>query len=428
VRRCRVEVTAGPDSGLVREFDTPVIRIGARSDVDLMLADRKVSGIHVEILLDEGGYRLRDLESTNGTFIKGLRVRDLYLAPNTRFTVGQTELKFVPLATSVEVSLWPDDRYQHMVGVSVPMRRLFAAIERCAARDVTVLITGETGTGKELVAESVHRASPRAAAPLVVLDCSAMPASLFENELFGHEKGAFTDAHSTAPGAFERAQGGTLFLDEIGELPLALQPKLLRAVESKTVRRIGGSDPITCDVRLIAATNRDLAVEVNRGRFRDDLFYRFAVARLEVPPLRERKDDIPALVEHFLDELPGGRAVDLGDDFSATLAEHHWPGNVRELRNAVERAVLLPRFPDDLAFSLGLPGAAATGGSGWPPIDIEVPFKVAKKRFLDVFERRYMQSLMEHHSWNISAAARATGVDRMSIYKLLERLGLERPK
>ncbi len=418
VRRSRIEVVAGPDAGLVKEFDTPTIRVGARAGVDLLLSDSKVSGFHLEILVDEDGYRLRDLLSTNGTYIKGLRVRDVYLAPRTRFKIGLSELRFVPLTSAREIALWPDDNYQQLIGRSVVMRRLFATIERISASDATVLITGETGTGKELVADAIHQVSPRAQGPFVVLDCSAIPASLFENELFGHEKGAFTGAERTRPGAFERAHGGTLFLDEIGELPPAMQPKLLRAVESRAIRRVGGSETINCDVRLLAATNRNLAVEVNRGGFRDDLYYRIAVACVDLTPLRERKQDIPILVDHFLDQLPGGRDVDLGPDFVAELEAHHWPGNVRELRNAVERAVLLPNFPEPPP----APPAAFAN------IDVDVPFKLAKKQFVDGFERCYVGTLMERCNWNISAAARAAGVDRMSIYKLINRLGISNPK
>ena len=411
-------MVAGPDVGLVAEFDTQTISIGARDGVDMLLSDSKVSGFHVEIRVDKDGYRLRDLLSTNGTFIKGLRVRDVYLAPRTRFKIGMSELRFVPLTSAREISLWPDDNYQQLIGGSVVMRRLFTTLEQIGPSAATVLISGETGTGKELVADAIHQVSARRAGPFVVLDCSAIPANLFENELFGHEKGAFTGAERAQPGAFERAHGGTLFLDEIGELPLAMQPKLLRAVESRTIRKIGGGETTSCDVRLIAATNRDLAVEVNRGSFRDDLYYRIAVACVELAPLRERKRDIPLLVDHFLDQLPGGHEVDLGPDFVAELSAHNWPGNVRELRNAVERAVLLPEFPEPL------PAPAAA----FADIDVDVPFKLAKKRFVDGFERCYLQTLMERCNWNISAAARAAGVDRMSIYKLLDRLGISNPK
>jgi transcriptional regulator with GAF, ATPase, and Fis domain len=424
IRLCRVEVTAGPDAGLTKDFESTTIRIGSRRANDVVLTDRRISGMHVEIRLTKDGYRLRDLESTNGTFVSGVRVNDAYLKPGALIGLGKTTLRFVPLAQSVEVPLHARGQLGQMVGQSPEMRRLFAQIERLAAGSTTVLVTGETGTGKELVAEAVHEASPRAGGPFVVFDCSSVAGNLFEDALFGHERGAFTGADAARAGAFERAHGGTLFLDEIGELPLALQPKLLRVLESKQVQRIGGGKPIACDVRFVAATNRDLALEINRSAFREDLYYRLAVAELHVPPLRERREDIRTLIEHFRSRMPGAVAAEIPADVVSQMLEHAWPGNVRELRNAVERAVLLPQHPLRLeprgATSPEDPGLGAA-------IDVEVPFKVAKQQFVDEFDRRFMTALLEKHDWNITAAARATGVDRVSIYKLLERLSLRRP-
>src|SRR5688572_15697015 len=267
VRVCRFEIVAGPDTGRVSELALPQIRIG-RSGTDLVVTDRAVSGVHAEITLTETGYRLRDLESSNGTFVNGVRVRDAFLQPGDRVSVGRSTFQFVPLSGSAALPLWQESRYVNMVGGSLPMRRLFELIEQVAASEVSVLVNGETGSGKELVAEAIHERSHRARRPFVVLDCGAVPPNLLEDQLFGHERGAFTGATGTRPGVFEAASGGTLFLDELGELPLDLQPKLLRAVETGTVRRLGGQTVIKCDVRLVAATNRDLPVEVNRGRFR----------------------------------------------------------------------------------------------------------------------------------------------------------------
>src|SRR4051812_46551625 len=300
LRRCRVEVVTGADAGLVRDIETSVIRIGARRGNDVQLTDSKVSGLHCEIRLDDRGYRLRDLDSTNGTYVSQLRINDIYIQPGTQIALGGTRLKFEPLGESVEVELSDRDRFGSMIGRSVKMRELFARLEKLAASDATVLITGETGTGKELVAESLHDLSPRKDGPFMVLDCGSIPPNLIESELFGHERGAFTGATSSYVGAFERADKGTLFLDEIGELPLAMQPKLLRVLEAHEVRRIGSTTIPSVDIRVVGAPNRDLGVEVNRGRFREDLFYRLAVARVHVPPLRERKDDIPLLIEHIL--------------------------------------------------------------------------------------------------------------------------------
>ncbi len=462
VRRCRLQVLSGPDAGEPKDYETSVLRIGARRGCDLELSDTKVSGLHCEIRLDERGYRLRDMESTNGTWVGGYRVQDLYINPGTVIHVGASRIRFEPLGDGVEMTLSAQDRFGGLVGRSVKMREMFARLERIAVTDATVLVTGDTGTGKELVAEALHESSPRAAGPFVVLDCGAIPPNLVESELFGHERGAFTGASSTYVGAFERADKGTVFLDEIGELPLDLQPKLLRVLERKEVRRIGGSKTITVDIRVVAATNRDLGVEVNKSRFREDLYYRLAVARVHVPPLRERRDDIPLLVEHFLATLPNGDKTKLRPETLELMKKHEWPGNVRELRNVIERAVLLSEAPGSehalrrsylpgsgniktpgaqVAGATTLPALNASPGSGPPPavpmappppltvqIDTTIPFKLAKQDLVEEFERRYIRALLEEHGGNISAAARAAGIDRMSIHKILHRLGLDNPR
>ena len=292
-----------------------------------------------------------------------------------------------------------------LVGRSVAMRRLHELVERVAVSESTVLVTGETGTGKELVAEAIHARSARAAGPFVVLDCGALPAQLVEDELFGHEAGAFTGATSTRVGLFEAARGGTLFLDEIGELPPELQPRLLRVVETRCIRRIGGLQAIPCDVRLIAATHRDLTAELGRGGFRADLYFRLAVARVHVPPLRERIDDLDLLIRHFVGERP------VAAEFRAWAARHDWPGNVRELRAALEQTVTLCR-------PVQPPPAAAL------EIDVSLPFKEVKRRVVDELERRYITALLDAHGGNVSAAARAADLDRMTIYKMLQRAGL----
>jgi transcriptional regulator with GAF, ATPase, and Fis domain len=461
VRKCRLQVLSGPDAGEPKDYETSVLRIGARRGCDLELSDTKVSGLHCEIRLDERGYRLRDMESTNGTWVGGYRVQDLYINPGTVSHVGASRIRFEPLGDGVELQLSAQDRFGGLVGRSVKMREMFARLERIAVTDATVLVTGDTGTGKELVAEALHESSPRAAGPFVVLDCGAIPPNLVESELFGHERGAFTGASSTYVGAFERADKGTVFLDEIGELPLDLQPKLLRVLERKEVRRIGGSKTINVDIRVVAATNRDLGVEVNKGRFREDLYYRLAVARVHVPPLRERRDDIPLLVEHFLATLPNGDKTKLRPETLELMKKHEWPGNVRELRNVIERAVLLSEAPGSehalrrsympgtrtpgaqTAGATTLPAVNALSGGGPPPpqpgpieppaplhvqIDTSIPFKLAKQDLVEEFERRYIRALLEEHGGNISAAARAAGIDRMSIHKILHRLGLDNPR
>ncbi len=443
LRRCRVEVVSGADAGLVRDIEASVIRIGARRGNDVQLTDSKVSGLHCEIRLDDRGYRLRDLDSTNGTFVSGLRINDVYIQPGTQIAIGGTRMKFEPLGDSVEVELSDTDRFGSMIGRSVKMRELFARLEKLAKSDATVLVTGETGAGKELVAEALHDHSPRKDGPFVVLDCGSIPPNLIESELFGHERGAFTGATSSYAGAFERAHRGTVFLDEIGELPLAMQPKLLRVLERKEVRRVGGSNTIEVDLRIVAATNRDLGVEVNRGRFREDLYYRLAVARVHVPPLRERKDDLPLLIEHILETTPGGESASIAQETIDLMMKHDWPGNVRELRNVIERAVLLAESPDSEDSLRRAPASApkqepsitvtpsqtatSSEASMTVPVDVSVPFKNAKQTVISEFEKRYISRLLAQHDGNISAAARAAGIDRMSIHKMLHRLGLANP-
>ncbi|MFN0248993.1 MAG: sigma 54-interacting transcriptional regulator [Kofleriaceae bacterium] len=444
LRRCRVEVVSGADAGLVRDIEASVIRIGARRGNDVQLTDSKVSGLHCEIRLDDRGYRLRDLDSTNGTFVSGLRINDVYIQPGTQIAIGGTRMKFEPLGDSVEVELSDTDRFGSMIGRSVKMRELFARLEKLAKSDATVLVTGETGAGKELVAEALHDHSPRKDGPFVVLDCGSIPPNLIESELFGHERGAFTGATSSYAGAFERAHRGTVFLDEIGELPLGMQPKLLRVLERKEVRRVGGTATVEVDLRIVAATNRDLGVEVNRGRFREDLYYRLAVARVHVPPLRERKDDLPLLIEHILETTPGGETASIAQETIDLMMKHDWPGNVRELRNVIERAVLLAEAPDsedalrrtpqqsapkqDSSITV-TPSQTATSAeaSMTVPVDVTVPFKNAKQNVISEFEKRYISRLLAQHDGNISAAARAAGIDRMSIHKMLHRLGLANP-
>ncbi len=443
LRRVRVEVVSGADAGLIRDIEASVIRIGARRGNDVQLSDSKVSGLHCEIRLDDRGYRLRDLDSTNGTYVSSLRINDVYIQPGAQIALGGTRLKFDPLGDSVEIELSDTDRFGSMIGRSVKMREMFARLEKLAKSDTTVLVTGETGVGKELVAEALHDQSPRNKGAFVVLDCGSIPPNLIESELFGHERGAFTGATSSYAGAFERAHGGTVFLDEIGELPLAMQPKLLRVLERKEVRRVGGSKTIEVDLRVVAATNRDLGVEVNRGRFREDLYYRLAVARVHVPPLRERKDDLPLLIEHILATTPGGELASIAQETIDLMMKHDWPGNVRELRNVIERAVLLAETPENEDSLRRTPASAprsepsisvtpsqtatSADGSMTVPVDVTKPFKNAKQDVISEFERRYISRLLAQHDGNISAAARAAGIDRMSIHKMLHRLGLANP-
>jgi two-component system, NtrC family, response regulator GlrR len=388
-------------------------RVGAKPLADVVLKDPKVSGLHCEFTVADS-LRVRDLGSKNGTFVGGVRIVEAILQPGDVVTAGDTRITLSIEGTS-EVPLHDQDQFHGLVGQSAQMRALTARLAVLAASNTTVLVQGETGTGKERVAEALHLAGPRAQAPLHTVDCGALPATLIESELFGHERGAFTGAVQASAGAFERAQGGTLFLDEIGELPLELQPKLLRALESRTVRRLGGQKSIEVDVRIVAATNRDLAVEVAAGRFREDLYYRLAVVTLMVPALRERLDDLPLLVRHLAEEMGVDAAPFLGDAALDALRRHAWPGNVRELRNVLERAAVLS---EPL-----LPKSAAPAPAG---LDLSVPFRVGKRRLVDDYERQYVTAMLAACNGNLSEAARRAGIERISMYRTLQRLGLKK--
>ncbi|MFW5967845.1 MAG: sigma 54-interacting transcriptional regulator, partial [Persicimonas sp.] len=345
LRKTQLVVHPGLEEAEQFEFDEDVIRIGALDDNDLVLEDDTVSRHHCEVIIEDEQARVVDNGSTNGTFVDGVQIREAYLAPGAVIGVGNTQVQFNPLDEEVPVEPSTSERLGDIVGKSVKMREVFGIIERIAPTGATVIIEGETGTGKEVVARTIHQMSARSDEPFVVFDCGAVPENLIESELFGHEKGSFTGAVMTREGLFEMADGGTIFLDELGELALDLQPKLLRVLEQNEVRRVGSNRPISVNVRVIAATNRSLADEVEEGRFREDLFYRLSVVRLFLPPLRERAEDIELLARHFLrseefNRDPGGarKVEDLTGDAIDALRSYDWPGNVRELLNIIERA------------------------------------------------------------------------------------------
>jgi two-component system, NtrC family, response regulator GlrR len=423
--KVRLKVLKGPDKGKIVTLVEDEILIGGADSAQLRLTDPTVSRNHCVIRMTAKGPLLRDLGSTNGSRIEGVEVREAFVPRGATLELGHTQVRFDALDESVELPLADSERFGRLWGRSTAMRRLFALAGRVAASDVTVLIEGETGTGKDALCEAIHQASTRTAGPLIVVDCGAVPPNLFESELFGNEKGAFTGADRARAGAFEEADGGTLFLDEIGELPLPLQPKLLRVLEAREVRRIGSAQPRKVNVRVIAATNRDLREEVNRGSFRQDLYFRLEVMRLRVPPLRERPDDIPVLVEHFRTlAKPGDAAPPFSEETLRSFVAHPWPGNVRELRNAVERLTVL----NDVPFAPhGAAPDTADGGDA-EPVDIRVPFKDAKNALTDHFERRYLTAMLEATGGNISEAARRAGIDRVYLLRLMGRYGLRKPR
>jgi transcriptional regulator with GAF, ATPase, and Fis domain len=435
LRKSKVVVTSGPEAGKEVEIGKPRVTGGRSMINDLVLADKAISGSHFEILAGDDGYRLRDLDSTNGVYVGDVRVRDVYLKPNMSFRIGHWDLRFTPTQEIVEIALSKRDSFEHVVGSSVKMREIFATLEKVAPSDLTALIMGETGTGKEMVARAIHTASPRKQKPFVVLDCGAIPRELIESTLFGHEKGSFTGAVSQHQGCFEQANGGTIFLDEIGELPIDMQPKLLRVLENREVKRVGGDRTIKVDVRVVAATNRDLRQMVNAGTFREDLYFRLSVIAVELPPLRERKDDIEKLSGLFLKEIGARRNMPMSfsPDAMAGLQSHNWPGNVRELRNVIERAgsladnALVQR--SDLFFHRDHSKAAASqapivSGDGGMAISPGLDFKEAKQRVVDQFEVAYLKQLLERHDGNITRSAQEAGLTRYHLRELLKRHGL----
>ncbi|MBI2391432.1 MAG: sigma 54-interacting transcriptional regulator [Deltaproteobacteria bacterium] len=420
-------------TGRTMQLDGGTLRVGTHPSNEIVLSDPTVSRFHCRFTLENQICRVQDLGSLNGTWLQTgpnepIRIRDADVAPNTSVRVGSSILhvRTVAPASDDEVPPWP--AFGSLLGTSLAMRKLFSVLEKIAKAECNVLIQGESGVGKELVAAEIVQHSPRRDSPFVVVDCGAISPNLVESQLFGHARGAFTGADRDRTGAFEAASGGTIFLDEIGELAMDLQPKLLRVIENQEVRRLGETHSRKVDVRVIAATNRDLEREVNKGRFREDLFFRLSVVTVTVPPLRERKADIELLIGHFLEQLSATRNADrlFTKEVIAELAQHDWPGNVRELRNYVERAVVLETT------SLRPPStprmAAVTDASGANmavrAIDINVPFKIAKEGLIDEFERAYLQSLLGWAGGNMSKAARHAGIDRMYLHRLVQRHGL----
>jgi two-component system, NtrC family, response regulator GlrR len=420
VKELRLTVTAGPDRGASFRSTSDRAVVGTHRGADFVLGDKTISRFHCELSLRGGRVLLRDLDSRNGTKVAGLAIQAAWLDEDATLQLGGTKLRFTLASEErVRVPLHPEPRFGPMVGVSTAMRATFAALESAARAEATVLLLGETGTGKDVAAAAIHEASAREGGPFVIVDCGAIVGPLLESELFGHEKGAFTGAVRDRAGAFERASGGTLFLDEIGELEPELQPKLLRALEARRIRRVGGNDALPVDVRVIAATNRNLQGEVNAQRFRSDLYYRLAVLEIRLPPLRERPEDLPLLISEILAALgmgrsEAGRAL-LDDKSLAELSRHPWPGNVRELRNHVERALAL-RAPPPLDAPAELPPLPFTDGA--------LPLRQAREGCVRVFEQQYLERLLRRHKNNVAAAARAAGIDRVHLHRLLSRSGL----
>ena len=439
LRRVMLRVTDGPDKGSQLTVARSRITIGRSAVNDLVLSDTSVSGTHAELIIGESGVQVHDLDSTNGTFIGSVRVREAWIEPGSVLRVGKTEVELLA-ADEVQVPISGEDHFGALYGRSPTMREVFATLERVAPTEMSVLIHGETGSGKELVARALHDESNREKHPFVVLDCGSLPRELAEAAILGHKKGAFTGAVNDRAGCFEEADGGTLFLDEIGELPLDLQPKLLRVLDRREVQRIGESQVRQVDVRVVAATHRDLRMMVGQGQFREDLYFRLSVMGVELPPLRKRGDDVVMLAEKFLEDFVRShpRPVQkprLSDAARHALQGEPFPGNVRQLKNVIQRAAHLCRDsviePSDLhlgrreqTVSAATEDAAPT--SGIDPTLFDTPFKEAKQHMVDAFERAYFAKLLERTDGNLSRASAEAGITRYYLRELLKRLGMHK--
>ena len=412
-------VVDGQDRGRTLTLDgresAPVL-VGTGPACEFRLTDPGVSRRHLALDVDGSRLRVRDMGSTNGTYVDRVSVVEAHIRGGEELRLGSTLLRVHREQASGDSSLPLTSHFGRVIGWSREMRRLYPLCERLAQCAVPVIIEGETGTGKEVLAESLHEQGPRATGPFVVFDCTAVPANLAESELFGHERGAFTGAVALHRGVFERADGGTLLIDEIGELEATLQPKLLRALERGEARRVGGDNPIRFDVRVLAATRRDLDREVQAGRFRDDLFHRLAVARIELPPLRRRRGDVALLVSHFAKSL-GGQVGELPADLVKRWEDSDWPGNIRELRNAVARWLAL----GDLGDLLQRESAPAEDDLVGGVLSRNLPFMDARATVIEEFERRYLDRILAAHGGNVTRAAEASGIGRRYVHKMLAR-------
>jgi two-component system response regulator HydG len=415
VQRFVLTVVDGPDRGVTFHVDGAQpsrAYVGKGPLCQLRLSDPRVSRRHLALDVVDQGLRLQDLQSTNGSHVNGLTVLDAILRGGELVRIGDSTLR-VDADTPAAAEISRATRFGRMVGASPEMRRLYPLCERLAASDVPLVIEGETGTGKELLAESLHEASAHAKGPFVVFDCTAVPPSVVEAALFGQEAGALPGVVATTRGVFEQADGGTLLIDEIGDLDVALQPKLLRAIDRAEVRRVGSDRTVRVSVRVIGTTRRDLDREVQAGRFRDDLFYRLAVARIELPPLRDRRGDVALLATHFWQQL-GGEG-ELPYDLLLRLEDATWPGNVRELQNAITRRIALGDLAQDRAHAAKA-SEPPPRASGQDVIDrvlaLDLPLGPSRDRVVDDFERRYVQRVLARHGGDIAQAAAASGIAR----------------
>jgi DNA-binding NtrC family response regulator len=414
--------TAKTPEGATFPIDVDPVVVGRDPGATIALADPEVSALHCELRAVSEGILVKDLGSTNGTFLGTVRAREAVVSTPMELTVGRTKILLEPQAKRrVEVGYL--DRFGSLVGASPKMRRVFGVLEKVASTQLSVLLVGETGTGKEVAARAIHDASERRDGPFVVVDCGSIPPTLAESLLFGHEKGTFTGATERRKGALAEANGGTLFLDELGELPIELQPKLLRALSEKQIKRVGGAAFEPIDARVLAATRRDLGAEMNAGRFRSDLFFRIAQVRVELPPLRERLSDVPLLVEHVCREVHKPEHVETVLAWiEQRRATYDWPGNVRELVNVASVAAALAHDAaaiDDVLTLARDEAALSARGAG-------TAFNEAKRAAIGAFERDYFTDLVRRSKGNVSEMARQSGMERHHVRAYLRKYGIER--
>ncbi len=421
VRRFQLTIVQGPGQGNRQESGSDHCAVGSHPANDFVIDDPTVSRFHCEVRISPEGARIRDLNSMNGTIVDGVSVVEGFLRGGSLLRLGRAVVRFDFSTESNRVPVSERTRFGSLVGTSVAMRSCFALMEKAAGTDSTVLLEGETGTGKSRAAQAIHQASHRKEKPFVVIDCSAIPSNLLESELFGHEKGSFTGATLRRTGAFEEASSGTIFLDEIGDLPSDLQPKLLRALENREVRRVGSNAYQAVDVRIIAATNHDLRASVNSGHFRSDLYFRLAVLKIEVPALRQRPEDIPAIVDQVLASLgsdPQQASLLKTPELIGRLQQSAWPGNVRELRNYLERCLV---FQDAQPLTESAEAPPPTDAA----IDPHLPYAAARRTALDRFERAYLEALLRVNQGKVTQAAIAAEMDRVYFYRLLRKHGIK---
>lgn len=414
LKKVKLAVTKGRELGKEFVIDKGLLRIGSKKENNVVIADDTVSRHHAVIEEKKGQYVIKDLGSTNGTFVNGLRISEAFLNEGSIIKLGNTELRFIPVEEKIELLPSKKDRFGDIVGKSKEMKEIFGILEKISKTDATVLITGETGTGKELVAKAIHENSNRSKKPFVVIDCSAIARNLIESELFGHEKGAFTGAVSTRHGAFETANGGTIFLDEVGELEPDMQPRLLRVLEAREIKRVGSTNIIPVDVRIIAATNRDLSAEIKKNRFREDLFYRLSVININLPQLRDRKDDISLLIDYFIKANKIRKVKGVAKETLDILINYRWPGNVRELRNVIERAIALGASdyiePKDLILL--------------KPQASEKDTADLSGKTLEEIEKSAIIQTLKAHKGNKTTTAKALGIAYSTLYEKMKKYGI----